>query len=326
MCLLPTLPSLQQQAEHRDALQAPRSRLSHLLSVQARNLPAHPSGPEASAAYFVLWAHHQPGASQQSLSCVYVSEQVACASATPALLLHACALHPARSQVCGTPNPAWKALDLSQRCSRGYGSGLLHVHVYLTACSQPQPTGLLCRAQPGAHSEQHEHPIPQADLAEVAAAESAASQESRPSFKASVWRSLTRADSSAPVQQQAPVADDAADGPVSGADCCEAIPLEGQLVATASLDLGSLPLLAKSWASLATLDPVYAQPTLLLELSNGIHSVPALSEAEGAETAAQEQATPANSSTDTAGEVCLLLQPLWMDHTAVTAAVVELGT
>ena len=65
--------------ELNDVLQVPRPRLSHLLSVQARNLPPHRDvGLEQSAAFFVLWAHAQPGPQQQQqpLFCVYTSEQV----------------------------------------------------------------------------------------------------------------------------------------------------------------------------------------------------------------------------------------------------------
>ena len=62
-------------ADQSARLQAPRVRLSHLLSVQARNLPVQHAGLGEASAYFVLWAHLQPDQSQ-ALTCAYISEQV----------------------------------------------------------------------------------------------------------------------------------------------------------------------------------------------------------------------------------------------------------
>ena len=210
-------------------------------------------------------------------------------------------------QVSGTCNPSWKPVALAagpEGSSWDYASGLLHVHVYCTACHKQQ-TGP-GSALHGAHAAQPQHPVPQADHADpAAAATAAAGLEAKPSFKASMWRSLTRADSASQQQQQQQQQADGqvedAVGPATAAGCCTAVPISGHLVAAGSFDLSAVPQAADSWATLAELDPAYPQPTLLLELPSGIYSLPALDEA-AAQAAKSTQPTAAASSPSAAAE------------------------
>ena len=206
-------------------------------------------------------------------------------------------------QVAGTHCPAWRAMDLTvlpQNLSSSYGSGLVHLHLYVVSTHEP------CAAD-STHKPDSaklpKHPVPEAATTEASAAQPQDADDRPPSFTSSMWRSLKRPDSTSTPQQPSPEGDPPPADPAVHA-CCSAVTLPGELVAAVSFDLACLRPLAGSWAQLASLRCPYPAATLLFELPAGIFTLPGLipesastAEAGAAGLAADSAAQPA------AGEV-----------------------
>ena len=193
-------------------------------------------------------------------------------------------------QVVATNSPSWSPLSTatSRSCdlSDGYASGLLHLHLYVVALPAGATGGSTMQAPqavPHELAEDVHDPRPSASDSLPGDA-----LETKASFGSSVWRSLTRAESSI-AAQAASSPSSLPDSPTGSNDethpCCAAAKLPGRLVAAVSFDLASVTRVAADPAGLAALDCAYPPATLILELSDGLYSVPALSPAAGASTA-----------------------------------------